>query len=185
MPTGRRTSSARARHRRRRGLIYLALLWLLAATGGLLALFGESWTRSAQRERERELISRGEQIRIAIDRYRRAVATRSEWPKSLDDLVEDRRQDEPRYHLRRRFEDPFGPAEGWGEIRDPTGGLIGVHTRSNLQAVGRWAPEPGQPGRNGPLNEWRFVVVEGIETGAAAPAPQRSGNAVPTMRLPR
>ena len=89
--------------------------------------------KAAQRERERELIFRGEQIRSAIDRYRRALPERSEWPKTLDDLVEDRRTDEPRHHLRRRFEDPFGLP--WGEIRDTAGGLIGVYSRSELPPI--------------------------------------------------
>jgi type II secretory pathway pseudopilin PulG len=108
--TGKPPRQARPRRGAAAGFVYLGLLWMLAVTAAGLAVVGESWTQAARRERERELISRGEQIRSAIDRYRRAIPTRSEWPKSLDELVEDRREDETRHHLRRRFEDPFGPA---------------------------------------------------------------------------
>lgn len=182
MPTGRPVR--RASHRRG-GFAYLGLLWMLAVTAAGLAVVGESWTQAARRERERELISRGEQIRAAIDRYRRAIPTRSEWPKSLDELVEDRRESEVRHHLRRRFEDPFGQAEGWAEVRDPAGGLIGVHSRSSLPPLSRWPRDAGHAGLARRLSDWRFVVVEANESNAV-PGPLDAGQgSVPTMEAPR
>jgi len=182
MPTGRR---ARQASQRRGGFAYLGLLWMLAVTAAGLAIVGESWTQAARRERERELIFRGEQIRTAIDRYRRAIPTRSEWPKSLDELVEDRRESEVRHHLRRRFEDPFGPADGWAEIRDPAGGLIGVRSRSNLPPLSRWPRDAGHEGAARRLSDWRFVVVE-ADGSNAVPGPLTVGQgSVPTMEVPR
>jgi type II secretory pathway pseudopilin PulG len=182
MRTGR---PLRRTRQHRGGFAYLGLLWMLAVTAAGLAVVGESWTQAARRERERELIFRGEQIRTAIDRYRRAIPTRSEWPKSLDELVEDRRKSEVRHHLRRRFEDPFGSADGWAEIRDPTGGLIGVHSRTNLPPLSRWPRDAGHAGMARRLSDWRFVVVDADESNAV-PSPLQAGQSVvPTMEAPR
>jgi type II secretory pathway pseudopilin PulG len=158
---------------------------MLAVTAAGLAVVGESWTQAARRERERELIFRGEQIRSAIDRYRRAIPTRSEWPKSLDELVEDRREDETRHHLRRRFEDPFGPSEGWGEIRDVEGGLIGVHSRSSLPPLSRWPREATHAAAARKLSDWRFVVAEATDTDATPVAAQAAAARMPAMGRPR
>jgi type II secretory pathway pseudopilin PulG len=182
MPTG---DAGRWTRQRRGGFVYLGLLWMLAVTAAGLAFVGESWTHAARRERERELIFRGEQIRTAIDRYRRAIPTRSEWPKSLDELVEDRRESEVRHHLRRRFQDPFGQAEGWAEIRDPAGGLIGVRSRSNLPPLSRWPRDAGHAGMARRLSDWRFVVVDADESNAVA-GPLQGGQVLgPTIEVPR
>jgi len=167
------------------GFAYLGLLWLLAMTAAALAVVGESWTQAARRERERELIFRGEQIRSAIDRYRRAIATRSEWPRSIDQLLEDRREDETRHHLRRRFEDPFAADGAWAEIRDAQGGLIGVHSRSGLAPLGRW-PRDGSGARHAArLSDWRFVVVDAIDTEAEQAAAPLARGAAPPGGVPR
>lgn len=165
MPTGSKPRRG-GRRRRALGFGYLGLLWLLAVMAAGLAVIGERWTQSAQRERERELIFRGEQIRHAIDRYRRADPARSEWPKSLDDLLEDRRQDEPRYHLRRSVTEPFSPERGWGEIRDPAGGLIGVHSQAGVKALGRWPRDSGAAGMGLKVSDWRFVAAEAVDAAA-------------------
>jgi type II secretory pathway pseudopilin PulG len=187
MPTGRPPRQTRRRRGAAAGFAYLGLLWMLAVTAAGLAVVGESWTQAARRERERELIFRGEQIRSAIDRYRRAIPTRSEWPKSLDELVEDRREDQTRHHLRRRFEDPFGPSAGWGEIRDVEGGLIGVHSRSSLRPLSRWPREGAHSAVARKLSDWRFVVVEATDTDTEATpeAAQAAAARVPAMGRPR
>jgi type II secretory pathway pseudopilin PulG len=181
MPIGRPPRQARPRRDAVRGFAYLGLLWMLAVTATGLAVVGESWTQAARRERERELISRGEQIRSAIDRYRRAIPTRSEWPKSLDELVEDRREDETRHHLRRRFEDPFEPSAGWGEIRDLEGGLIGVHSRSSLPPLSRWPRQGTHAVAARKLSDWRFVVVDVTDTHTTPEAAQDAAARVPAM----
>jgi type II secretory pathway pseudopilin PulG len=139
------------------------MLWLLALSAAGVAVVTESWTLAAHRERERELIFRGEQIRAAIERYRRAYPARSEWPKSLDDLLEDRRQDDVRHHLRRRFSDPFAPDRGWGEVREIGGGLIGVHSTAPLPALGRGPRDSGHLGPAPKVSDWRFVAPGAIE----------------------
>jgi type II secretory pathway pseudopilin PulG len=182
MQTGRPSLKRRRRTAPQRvraaGFTYLGLLWLLAAAAAGLAVVGQSWTLAAQRERERELIFRGEQIRDAIDRYRKAIPTDSSWPESMDALLQDRRDGEPRHHLRRRFEDPFGPAAGWGEIRNAAGGLIGVHSRATVQALGAWKRDPAGPRASRRVSDWRFLAAEAVESGTA-------DGAAPAADVPR
>jgi type II secretory pathway pseudopilin PulG len=174
MPTGSRSRRAAAPAGAAAGFVYLGLLWLLAVGSAGLAVVGESWTQAAQRERERELIFRGEQIRAAIERYRRADAARNEWPRTLEQLLEDRRQDEVRHHLRRAYSDPFAPDRGWGEIREAGGGLVGVFSLSDRPALGRGPLDGGQAGRAARVGDWRFVVpgAIGIDRSAASAAPR-------------
>lgn len=147
MPTGERS---RTRASRAHGFTYLALLLWLVVGGGMLAALGTQWRAAAERERERELIFRGGQIRAAVARYWDAQSP-GELPPSLDALLEDRRTGVPRHHLRRLFADPFAPAGspggGWQPIVDPLrGGLAGVASqRTELRYL--------QPGAT------RFVFV--------------------------
>lgn len=109
MPTGRGRRSA-AEH----GFSYLAVLFLVAVTAAGLAALGQAWSTAAQRERERELQFRGEAIADAITRYQNAGVTAvPELPRSLDDLLEDRRGPAVRHHLRQRYIDPFTGEADW------------------------------------------------------------------------
>ncbi|WP_213083242.1 type II secretion system protein, partial [Escherichia coli] len=98
--------TGKARHPR--GFTYLAVLFLVAITAAGLAALGRSWTTAAQRERERELEFRGGEIARAIASYARATPNpQAQYPKSWDDLLEDRRGLKARHHLRRLYPDPF------------------------------------------------------------------------------
>ena len=100
--------------RTERGFTYLAVLFLVALTAAGLAALGQAWSTAAQRERERELQFRGEAIADAIARYQKAGATAvPELPRSLDDLLEDRRGVTVRRHLRQRYVDPFTGEADW------------------------------------------------------------------------
>lgn len=169
MQTGSRRAGTAARSGRARGFTYLGVLWLLALSSAGVAVVTESWTLAARRERERELVFRGEQIRAAIDRYRRAYPARSEWPRSLDDLLEDRRQEQVHHHLRRRFSDPFAPDSGWGEIREVGGGLIGVHSTASLPPLGRGPRDDDRTAPATRVSDWRFIVTGAIEADRPTP----------------
>ncbi|HEY1091307.1 MAG TPA: type II secretion system protein, partial [Burkholderiaceae bacterium] len=66
------------------------LLFFVAITSAALAALGRSWSLSAQRERERELVFRGEEIVKAIASYRATTpaGTPPRFPESFDDLLE-------------------------------------------------------------------------------------------------
>lgn len=81
-----------------RGFAMAALLVSLAIMSVLLAVALPVWNHAAKREREAELIFRGEQYARAITLYQRQ--TPGAYPPDLDTLVEGR-------FLRRKYRDPM------------------------------------------------------------------------------
>lgn len=150
-----------------RGFTYLGLLVLLALQGAALAALGRHVGTAVQRDKEAELLFRGEQIVAAIASYHAAREPHT-YPASLDDLLSDRRGDTTRHHLRRLWRDPFTGQADWELIRDTAQGgaegrLLGVRSRSpaaRLRTDGPLAVTDGPPR----VADWHF-------THSAAPVP--------------
>lgn len=141
-----------------RGFSYLAVLFLVALTAAGLATLGQAWSTAAQRERERELQFRGEAIADAITSYQKAgVTAQPELPRSLDDLLDDRRGPTVRHHLRQRYVDPFTGAADWELVsRDGDGTRFGaVRSRSSRALLRERAPD-GTVLRK--ASDWLFVA---------------------------
>jgi type II secretory pathway pseudopilin PulG len=161
-----------------RGFTYLAVLFLVALTAAGLAALGQAWSTAAQRERERELEFRGEAIADAIARYQKAGATAvPELPRSLDDLLEDRRGATVRRHLRQRYVDPFTGEADWELV--PQGAdssrFGAVRSRSDRPLLREQAPD-GTPLRK--ASDWLFVAPPlGGRQRAATAAPGASAPA--------
>lgn len=163
MPTGER--------RAQRGFTYLGLLALLALLGAALATLGTAWSQAAQRERERELQFRGQQIRAAIAAYW-AAQEPGELPPTLQALSVDTRGTAPRHHLRRVYADPFTGQADWVLLPGPRGrGIAGVRSRADaprLQLTGAPAADPKRPR----MSDWTFVFTPPAPAEAAAVSPQ-------------
>lgn len=125
-----RAGSARM-HAGQAGFTYL---WLLAAMAVLaigMAIAGPMWARQAQRERESELLRVGAAYATAIEHYYRTPAggTR-QLPRSVDDLLLDRRFPTPVRHLRSAYTDPLQPGTALELLRAPSGEIRGVASSS-------------------------------------------------------
>ncbi len=168
-------AGVRASRYRHAGFTYLMLLAALAIAGTGVAAVGERWTAAAQRERERELIFRGEQIRTAIERYRDALPEAQALPTSLDELLVDRRSTPPRHHLRRAYPDPFTQQLDWVLLRDGQGGLLGVHSSAPVRARGRGPKGALATGQR--VSDWRFVAHAGTAAPTDAAQQYRGGTA--------
>lgn len=116
-----------------RGFTYLGLLMFVALTGAGLAALGELWQTTAQREREAELLFIGQQFSQALASFAAAASDGRRNPKSLDELLEDRRLPAVQRHLRKVFVDPFTGRADWGLVRAPDGSILGVHSLSTLE----------------------------------------------------
>jgi type II secretory pathway pseudopilin PulG len=152
--------------------LLMLLTVALSATG--LAQLGERWQVQMQREREVELLFRGQQIRAALQAYQLATpAGQPALPQDLGELLQDRRGETTRHWLRQLYPDPFTGQPDWQLLRDRDGSILGVHSRSDRPALQRHAlPVAAQPAQGDVLrvSDWRFVVER------SAPASTRRPN---------
>ena len=118
------------------GYAMAALLIAMSVMAVLLSIAMPTWSHMIRREKEEELIFRGEQYARAINQYQRKYANQS--PASIDVLIEQRL-------LRKKFRDPFAtdkegefqllyvqnqmPGAGQGQPPGTTGGLSGAGTQ--------------------------------------------------------
>lgn len=142
------------------GYALLVALVTLVALASWMSAASRQWRLATQREREQELVFRGNAIRTAINAYVNARPGAPEWPASLDDLLQDRRFSPPRPHLRRRYVDPFTGEADWVLITDPSDPtrFFGVRSRARTKALNRqMARNLGAGGEC--VCDWRFAVV--------------------------
>ena len=136
------------------GFAYIALLVVIVVIGISLGAAGKYWSNVVLRDKEEELIFRGDQYRQAIELYYKAVLVAPQYPDSIDDLLMDSRTPTGRRHLRQRYKDPIS-GEDFVEIRDTTTNrIIGVHSPSDKQ----------------PLKQAGFPAIYSIKTILLAPA---------------
>jgi len=111
------------------GFTCLGLLFAVAIAGTLLAAAGVLWRIDGARERETELLFTGGELQRALDSYLEATPEQpGRYPKSLEELLEDRRGPTIRRHLRRLYADPFTGKPDWTLLRAPDGTIVGIHS---------------------------------------------------------
>jgi len=159
----------------------LLLLVTLALAGTALAQLGERWPLQMQREREAELLFRGQQIASAIEAYQRATPPgQPSLPRELEDLLEDRRDGRPRHWLRQLYPDPFTGQPDWELLREPEGGLLGVRSRSTTPALrqqGLPVEVRGRAGEPTRVADWTFLAPR-----VASTPPTRQPGAADRLR---
>lgn len=113
------------------GFTYLAVLFLVAVLGAVLAATGMLWSTAQQREKERELLFVGNQFRNAIRQYyEKSPGAVKKYPNTLNDLLKDERQLSTQRYLRKIFIDPITKTNKWGLVLAPEGGIMGVYSLS-------------------------------------------------------
>jgi type II secretory pathway pseudopilin PulG len=145
---------------RQHGYTYLGLLAFVAISGAAMAALGQHWATAIQREKEHELIFRGEQIRRAVESYHSAPGVPAAWPPSLDALLMDGRGPSVLHHLRRNYADPFTGRTDWILIGADDSGraFVGVRSRSQVAAL-RTAGVPGGASQATCVCDWRFEAL--------------------------
>lgn len=150
-----------------RGFTYLWLLLVVALSAVSLVAWGQWWYSTGQRERERELIFRGEQIAQALASYRSARGVGPpRWPRTLDELVQDKRGSVDRHHLRQPYADPLATDGQWSLITDEQGGIVGV--RSTSRALAFIHREEDDPAAVAPMAAASAAVIESTAPAATA-----------------
>lgn len=149
-----------------RGFTYLGLLFALALLGLALGAAGTVWSVARQRDREQQLLWTGGEIRKAIAHYYQGgPGGLRAYPRSLQDLTEDRRGAVMVRHLRRAYPDPMTPDGDWELIRGSDGGLTGVASKARAQPM----KQKGFTEENRAFEDadcycdWRFVFVPQLQ----------------------
>jgi type II secretory pathway pseudopilin PulG len=176
-----------------RGFAMAALLVAMSVMAVMLSVALPAWSHLIRREKEEELIFRGNQYARAINLYQRKYANAS--PANLDVLIKERL-------LRKKFKDPLSPNED-GEFQmlylqnqstlggpgargagSSTGGSMGPSPSGRGAIIGVTSKNTGQSIRpykgKTRYNEWQFIGMElntqaGAGAGAGRGDPQRGG----------
>ena len=135
-----------------RGYAMAALLVSLGVMLVLMTVAMPVWRTQAQREKEAELVFRGEQIARAINLYMRKMGG-GNYPPSLDVLVQGR-------FLRKKYKDPMTKDGEWDVVL-AAGGV-----------PGQGGPTQPQPGRSG--------LGGAPSTGLSAPPSRNSAPSSPS-----
>lgn len=114
------------------GFSYVGLLIIVAVLTMVSTATMTVGQLVAQRSEEEELLFIGNQFRSAIQSYFNMGAR---YPGSLEELVEDTRSPVPVRHLRRIYPDPITRRQDWQILYAPTGGIMGVASRSERQPI--------------------------------------------------
>ena len=137
--------------RRDAGYAMAGLLVAIAIMGIVMSMIMPAWRTWAQREREAELIFRGEQYKRAIELYQRRFA--GAYPSDMETLVDQR-------FLRKLYTDPM--------TKD---GKFDILTQGSLRAAPGEAPPSGTPGV-GQQQEFGRITRAGETTRTgASPTP--------------
>jgi type II secretory pathway pseudopilin PulG len=123
--------------RRQGGFTYLGVLLAIAILGIGLSAAAEVWVMTARRQRMEQLEWAGQQYVQAIGSYFEATPGRVKtYPRTLQDLTEDKRFAFVRRHLRQVYVNPSSGVADWEIIPALPDGIRGlrVHVQSQIAA---------------------------------------------------
>jgi type II secretory pathway pseudopilin PulG len=159
------------------GFTYIGLLAILVIIGISLGAAGKYWSNVVLRDKEEELLYRGNQYRLAIESYRNAIPGRQQYPPEIESLIKDERTAAGKRYLRQKYKDPI-TGEDFVEIRDQaTRRIIGVHSASDKTPLkqSNFPDEYQTFDGKGKYSEWQFIaIVNPLIPGLAGspPVPQ-------------
>lgn len=160
----------------RKGFTYITALIFVAVVGISLNVAGMYWSTVVKREKEKELLFYGDQIRQAIESFAQSSpgGKSPEYPRSLNDLLRDPRYPNVRRHLRKIYKDPMTPEGQWGYVLASQGRIKGVFSKSKDRPLktGNFLPPYEKFEKAETYADWKFVFVPEQQTQTPAPAPE-------------
>jgi type II secretory pathway pseudopilin PulG len=141
---------------RQTGFTYIGFLVFVAVAGAGIAAYAEIASHAMQREKEAELLFRGNAYQAAIASYHKV---QQQWPHSLEQLLEDKRFPMPVRHLRKLYRDPMTGEADWVLVEAPGGGLMGVHSRSEEAPIktANFSSANAEFEKARTYSDWKFV----------------------------
>ena len=157
---------------------YISAIIFVTVIGISLASGSAYWSTIIKREKEKELLFRGDQIRRAIESYYNGTpgGGTSQYPVSLSDLLKDPRYPVARRYLRKIYKDPMNKDGQWGFITAPGGRIKGIFSKSKEQPLktGNFTDDYKNFERAEKYSDWKFVYpIEKEDRGASTPASKK------------
>ena len=153
------------------GFTYLGLLITIVVAGIGLAAIGPVSHTLQLRDKERELLFAGDQLRRAIGQYyEKTPGGLKQFPKKLEELLRDNRYPNVQRYLRKIYIDPMTAKTQWGLVELPGVGITGVYSLSEVAPV-KSANFPAlyksfETAKK--YSDWKFIYVPG-QVGAQQP----------------
>jgi|SRR2546426_295685 len=116
-----------------RGVTYLLVMLAVVLMGISVTVAAKQWKAVVQREKEADLLARGIEIQAALALYSaqqkkgRVGFTGEIYPLTLEELTK-----QPKPALRKAYKDPV-TGNDWEYVRDPTGRIKGVRSKSKAE----------------------------------------------------
>ncbi|HUJ80020.1 MAG TPA: type II secretion system protein [Nitrospiria bacterium] len=155
------TNATRTRHPRRgqAGYTYLFVMFMVVLIGLAATAVARQWKTEIRRDREAELLFRGDQIRQAIGLYYLTARGGSAhvYPRSLDDLVKDPNSSATRRYLRKIYKDPITGDDF--ELVKEGDAIRGVRSTSTAAPIktGNFPPEDQDFNGKTSYHDWMFI----------------------------
>jgi type II secretory pathway pseudopilin PulG len=155
-----RLGNSKPRRVAARGFTLLALLVVMFVIALGLSVAAPTWAEQNRRVRERELLRVGLLYAHALADFRESSpGGLKTLPKSLDEMLLDKRFFGVRRHLRQLYPDPLEPARPWGIVRDLDGDIVAVYSQSSDAPMVRGSLDLGDivlpPARH--YFDWKFA----------------------------
>ncbi len=154
-----------------RGFSYAVLLIAIIVIALAAEVAVQTTATVMKREREAELLYRGDQYRRAIKSYYESGAGIKRYPPALEDLLTDPRFI-GRYHIRRLYPDPMArDGKGdWQLIRASDGGIKGVASTGHDKPLKQANFPPGLENFSG-ADSYAAWTFEYTPRAAGVPVP--------------
>jgi type II secretory pathway pseudopilin PulG len=150
---------------------YITALIFVMVIGITLTTGSAYWSTIMKREKEKELLFRGDQICRAIEGYYNSAPGGGSkiYPASLKDLLKDSRYLATKRYLRKIFKDPMTKDGQWGLIQAPGGKIKGVYSLSKDHPLktADFKKDYAVFEKAGIYSDWRFVYPPEIESPAS------------------
>jgi type II secretory pathway pseudopilin PulG len=156
------------------GYTYLFVMFMVVLIGLAATAVTRQWKTELRRDREAELLFRGDEIREAIGLYYLTARGGSAhvYPRSLDDLVKDPNSSATRRYLRKHYKDPITGEEF--ELIKVGDTLRGVRSKSTDTPIktDNFPPIDSQFASKTSYQDWIFTYPS---QGGVPPTPPAQG----------
>jgi hypothetical protein len=159
-----------------RGFSYVVLMFAIVLIGLGMTVAARHWKVMVQRELEADLISKGIEIQNALAFYSATmkagrVVPGEVYPQTLAELTRL-----PKPFLRKVYAEPLGHGD-WELVRAPTGGIMGVRSKSKGKPIWQHNFPPAVRHFDGRKSHYDWVFQHPNPSMAALAFPGTGGSA--------